>query len=348
MIDRKRIHAQTIKKIITFAAALLFAFIVGGVILLCVGKDPVKAFYWLFNGAFGNAGQLSVTLNKMSIFILCGLSCALGYKCGLINIGAQGQMIMGALGSLVVGLFCENLPTFFVLLISLCAGIVCGALWSAVSGFLKVYFGASEVITTVMLNYIAVLLVDYMTNGPLKDPVSEGAKTKLLLESLWLKSIIPGTKIHAGIVIAVILLIGFGLFFKYSKSGFSVRITGLNPLTARHNGIGVKQNQLLSMAVCGALAGVAGFIEVFGTQHQLISGFATDYGFEGIAVALIGRGHPVGILFGGFLFGAMKAGSNQMQMFGGVPYAMINVIQGLMLIFVIAGPALAALRRRGR
>ena len=348
MIDQKRIHAQTIKKIITFIAALFLAFIVGAVILLCVGKNPVNAFYWLFNGAFGGAGQFSVTMNKMSVYLLCGMSCAFGYKCGLINIGAQGQMVMGALGSCVAGLFCEGLPTVFVLIISLCAGIACGALWAAISGLLKVYFGASEVITTVMLNYIAILLVDYMTNGPLKDPASEGAKTKLLLERFWLKAIIPGTKIHVGIIIAVVLLIIFGLFFKYSKVGFAVRVTGSNVLAARHNGIDVKRNQLLSMAVCGALAGIAGFIEVFGTQHQLISGFATDYGFEGIAVALLGQGHPVGILFSGFLFGAMKAGSNPMQMFGGVPYAMINVIQGLMIIFVIAGPAFTVLKRRGK
>ncbi len=339
---------KRIKKVWTLIAALIFAFAVGAVILLCVGKDPLKTFYWLFNGAFGNTGQVSITLNKMSVFLLCGMSCAFGYKCGLINIGAQGQMVMGALGSCVVGLFCQGLPPVLVLFISVCAGIVCGALWALVAGLLKAGFGASEVITTVMLNYIAILFVEYMTNGPLKDPESDGAKTKLLLEQLWLKTIIPGTKIHVGIIIAVVLLIVFGLFFKYSKAGLSVRITGLNPLAAIHNGIRVKQNQLISMSVCGALAGIAGFIEVYGTQHQLISGFATDYGFEGIAVALLGQGHPLGILFSGFLFGAMKAGGNQMQMFGGVPYAMINVIQGLMLVFVIAGPALAILKQRGK
>ncbi len=346
----KMLHVNpgTIKKVLSIPAAILLSVCVGSLILVCVGKNPIQAFSWMFAGALGNAAQISVTLNKMSVFILCGLSCAAGYKCGLINLGAQGQMIMGALGSCVVGIVCENLPKALVHILAIAAGILCGSLWGALTGALKVCFGANEVITTVMLNYIAILFVDYLTNGPLKDPGMDAAKTQMLKESLWLKNVISGTKIHMGIILSVLLLIAFGLFFKYAKMGFAIRVTGLNLQAARHSGIPVKRYRFWSMALCGATAGLAGFLEVFGTQHQLISGFATEYGFDGIAVALLGQGQPIGILFSSLLFAVMKTGGTQMQMFAGVPYALVGVLQGLMIVFILAVPGVEIWRNNRR
>lgn len=366
MIHSKRLH--------TLAGALvsiLLAFLLGSVLIAAVGGQPLNAYGYMISGAFGSATQLAATLGKTAVLVLCGLACAFAYKCGLINIGAQGQLYMGGLCACAVGLYLGGLvpagaglsagnglsvgsavsagsavsvgavgavgtvPAAVVVVLSFLAGIAGGAAWGALAGWLKVRFGASEVITTVMLNYIALHFLNYLTNGPLKDPTGEAAKSSLLPESYWLPAIFGNSKIHVGICLALLGVVGFGLFFSLTKAGFAMRASGLGPLSASHAGIRVKGQWLVSMAISGALAGLAGAVEVFGTQHQLISGLGAGYGFDGIAVALLGGGSPLGILGSGLLFGAMKTGGSQMQMFGRVPYAIVSVIQGLMIIFVL-------------
>lgn len=372
MIHPKRLH--------TLAGALvsiLLAFLLGSVLIAAVGGQPLNAYGYMISGAFGSAAQLAATLGKTAVLVLCGLACAFAYKCGLINIGAQGQLYMGGLCSCAVGLYLGGLapagdrlfagnelfvgaglsagnglsagsavsagavgavgtvPAAVVVVLSFLAGIAGGAAWGALAGWLKVRFGASEVITTVMLNYIALHFLNYMTNGPLKDPTGEAAKSSLLPESYWLPSLFGNSRIHIGICLALLGVVGFGLFFSWTKAGFSMRAAGLGPLSAVHAGIRVKRQWLASMAISGALAGLAGAVEVFGTQHQLISGLGAGYGFDGIAVSLLGGGSPLGILGSGLLFGAMKTGGSQMQMFGRVPNAIVGVIQGLMIIFVL-------------
>lgn len=331
MIHSKRLH--------TLAGALvsiLLAFLLGSALIAAVGGQPLNAYGYMVSGAFGSATQLAATLNKTAVLVLCGLACAFAYKCGLINIGAQGQLYMGGLCACAVGLYLSGLaPAAVVVVLSFLAGMAGGAAWGALAGWLKVRFGASEVITTVMLNYIALHFLNYLTNGPLKDPIGEAAKSSLLPESYWLPAIFGNSKIHVGICLALLGVVGFGLFFSLTKAGFAMRAAGLNPLSAAHAGIRVKGQWLASMAISGALAGLAGAVEVFGTQHQLISGLGAGYGFDGIAVALLGGGNPLGILGSGLLFGAMKTGGSQMQMFGRVPYAIVSVIQGLMIIFVL-------------
>lgn len=368
MIHPKRLH--------TLAGALvsiLLAFLLGSVLIAAVGGKPLNAYGYMVSGAFGSAAQLAATLNKTAVLVLCGLACAFAYKCGLINIGAQGQLYMGGLCACAVGLYLGGLapvgaelsagspasagvaatgavcmvpaamgvspagavPAAAVVVLSFLAGMAGGAVWGALAGWLKVRFGASEVITTVMLNYIALHFLNYLTNGPLKDPVGEAAKSRLLPENYWLPSLFGDSRIHMGICLALLGVVGFGLFFSLTKAGFAMRAAGLNPLSAAHAGIRVKRQWLASMAISGALAGLAGAVEIFGTQHQLISGLGAGYGFDGIAVALLGGGSPLGILGSGLLFGAMKTGGSQMQMFGRVPYAIVNVIQGLMIIFVL-------------
>ena len=229
----------------------------------------------------------------------------------------------------------EGQPAFIVLIFSFLAGMAGGAFWGGMAGWLKARFGASEVITTVMLNYIALHFLNYMANGPMKDPVGEAAKSRLLNERYWLPVLVPGSKIHLGLLLALMCLAAFALFFSRTKAGFAMRITGQNPKTARHAGIHVSRYWLASMTIAGALAGLAGAVEVFGTQHQLISGLGNGYGFDGIAVALLGGSSSLGLFGSGLLFGAMKTGGSQMQMFGQVPNSIVGVIQGLIIMFVL-------------
>lgn len=329
----KRINPARLRPLFGALISIFLAFLVGSVLIAAIGGRPLEAYRYMLSGAFGNMAALSSTLNKTAVLLLCGLSCAAAYRCGLINIGAQGQLLMGALSAGFAGLCLEGMPAFLVILFSFMAGMAGGAVWGAIAGWLKVRFGASEVITTVMLNYIALHFFYYMINGPLKDPVGEAAKSRLLDERYWLPASVG--KIHLGILLAILCLAAFALFFTRTKAGFAMRITGLNPRTALHAGINVSRQWLISMAISGALAGLAGAVEVFGTQHQLISGFGNGYGFDGIAVALLGGGSSLGLLGAGLLFGAMKTGGSQMQMFGRVPNAIVGVIQGLIIMLVL-------------
>lgn len=331
----KHVNPARLRPLFGALISILLAFIVGSVMIAAIGGHPLEAYGFMVRGAFGNVAAISATLNKTAVLLLCGLSCAAAYGCGLINIGAQGQLLMGALSACFAGLSMEGQPAALVLVVGFLTGMAGGAAWGALAGWLKVRFGASEVITTVMLNYIALHFLNYMINGPMKDPVGEAAKSRLLDERYWLPVLVPGSKIHLGLLIAILCLAAFALFFKCTKAGFAMRITGLNPKTALHAGINISKQWLASMVFSGALAGLAGAVEVFGTQHQLISGLGNGYGFDGIAVALLGGSSSLGLLGSGLLFGAMKTGGSQMQMFGQVPNAIVGVIQGLMIMLVL-------------
>jgi general nucleoside transport system permease protein len=324
--------------------AVALAMILGAVTMLLTGVTiPAvgQAFAALFYGAFGSLSAVSETLTAAAPVTLAGLGVALGFRAGLFNIGAEGQMIFGGMAAVAVGFSLDGLPIFFHLPLALLAGVVAGAIWAAIPGWLKATTGAHEVITTIMLNLIAVQLTNFLLRNPpiqkagRHDPVSETVLQSAELPKLltWLD---PNLRLNAGILITLVMVVVvYWLLFR-TTLGFEFRASGLNPAAARYAGMRSSLIIVAVMAIGGALAGLAGANQVLGVLGRATPGFTGGAGFNAIAVALLGRSHPVGVLLAGILFGALDAGGRQMQVAAGVRIDLIAIIQSLIIVFVAA------------
>ena len=313
--------------------SILLAFAVGALVVILIGESPAVAFSTLLQGAFGSVLSISNTIAKITTLTFCGLSYAFAFRCGLVNIGAEGQMYMGALCAAVVVLKMPG-PGPLVVVVALVAGFVGGGLLGLLVGFLKVRFGANEVITTVMLNYVTMYLVQWAVCGPIQDPNSDAAQTIIFDERYWLPYL-PGTKIHIGVFLMLLSLVFFGVFLWKTRAGFAMQIVGQNNKAAAYAGINVQKNVLLSMFLAGGFGGLGGAVELLGVQHRLLKGLASNYGFDGCAVALLGGNAPVGLLLAGALLGSMKSGGTAMQMFTNVPSSVVDLIRALVIVFVL-------------
>jgi len=323
--------------------AVFTALVVGAAIIFAAGGNPLAADLGLFQGAFGSARALSETTVWATPYIFAGLAVALAFKGGLFNIGAEGQLAFGAVASAWVGyklpeLLGINLPAVLHLPLAVCAGMLAGALWGAIPGWLKARTGAHEVINTIMMNYIALNLTSFLLNGPMKDPnpLNVVARTPLIAESARFPPIFPGFRLHWGFALA---LVAAGLvWWVLGKTtlGFDIRTSGANPDAARYAGVNVRRTIVLSMLLSGLLAGLAGAIEVTGLNYRHELGFSVGYGFDAIAIALLGKTHPLGVVVAALLFGAMRNGATRMQFLTQIPVDVISVIQALILLFVAA------------
>ncbi|MEZ4869848.1 MAG: ABC transporter permease [Caldilineaceae bacterium] len=327
--------------------ALLTALILGAVIMLLFGDDPIKAYQGLFSGAFGSARGWATTVRKMTPLILTGLSVTIAFKAGLFNIGASGQFLMGTVASVAVGINFAGLPMIIHLPLAILAGILGGVLWGAVPGLLKVYTGAHEVIVTIMLNYVAALFAGWtvyaggtqgQTPGPLWDPTARAvSETPDVLETAQIPYIFGAPyRVHWGFVLALLAaLLIWWLIYK-TIIGFEIRTVGQNLKAAKYAGMRVNWTIVLTMMIAGGLAGLAGTIETLGVNHKFAPEFTGAVGFDGITVALLGQTHPIGVVLASFLFGALDAGGAKMQFDSGVSADIIQVIQALVLAFVAA------------
>lgn len=327
--------------------SILLSFLIGALVILMIGESPAAAFSVMVRGAFGSVLGISSTIAKMTTLTMCGLSYAFAFRCGLVNIGAEGQMYIGALCATIVVLKMPG-PGLLVISAALLAGTLGGALFGMLVALLKIRFGANEVITTVMLNYVAMYLVQWAVSGPIQDPSSDAAQTVIFDQSRWL-AYLPGTKINVGVFAMIACLIFFGVFLWKTKAGFALQIVGQNRNAAAYAGISVQKNFLLSMFLAGAIGGLGGTLEVLGVQHRLLKGMASNYGFDGIAVALLGGNSPVGMFLSGILLGAMKSGGSAMQMFTKVPCSVVDLIRAMVIVFVLVNVLrhILAGRRKG-
>lgn len=332
------------------ALAVVTALIIGAVIMLIFGDDPVAAYGGLFSGAFGSGRAWSTTIRKMTPLILTGLSVATAFKAGLFNIGASGQFVMGTVFSVAVGVNFEGLPAWVHLPLALLAGIAGGMLWGAIPGILKVVTGAHEVIVTIMLNYVAALFAGWTVYaggtqgqrpGPLWDPtagaISETADVFPSAQLPWIFG--PPYRVHWGVVLALLVAVLMWWLIFRTTVGFEMRTVGQNPKAARYAGMSVSRMVILAMVLAGGLAGFAGAIETLGLNHKFAPEFSGAVGFDGITVALLGQTHPFGVILAAFLLGAMDAGAAKMQFESGVAADIIQIIQALVLAFV-AAPAI--------
>jgi len=319
----------------------------------------LRSYSALFNGAIGNPERIAdalasgegaalrrafnpflESLTKSVPYIFAGLAVALGFRAGLFNIGAEGQLFMGAVASVYVGFAVKGLPAFIHIPLALGAGALGGAIWGFIPGWLKAKTGGHEVINTIMMNYIAFRLSEYLLRGPLQrpdttNPISPFIETTAQLPRFFDSPI----RFHLGFFIALAAAYGvYWLLFK-TRLGFELRTVGANPNAARYAGMNILLITVLAMSLSGALAGMAGANEVLGVNYTLAPAFSSGYGFDSIALALIGKSHPVGVVLAALLFGTLRNGALQMQIAANVPVDIISVMQALILAF-IAAPAI--------
>jgi ABC-type uncharacterized transport system permease subunit len=304
---------------------------------------PITAYAALIQGSVGSLGAIVNTLVETVPLVLAGLSVALGFKAGLFNIGAQGQFLIGALAAVTVGGAAAGQPPVVAIPLAILAGLIGGAAWGFMPGILKAVSGAHEVVTTIMLNYVAVSVLAWAVSGPLKVPGSASPITHDVGNAAF--PIIIGSNGHLGIVIAIAMVFLIRWLLDRTTLGFEIRTVGSNPDAARYAGMRPKALVVLTMSMCGALAGLAGACIVLGVTHQMTSSFGTTVGFDAIAVALLARSNPIGIVFSGLLFGAMRAGAGLMQIEASIPPELIDVIQASILLFLVIGPVLTRVFR---
>ncbi|NVM99945.1 ABC transporter permease [Arthrobacter sp. SDTb3-6] len=292
-------------------------------------------------------GQLGIfeTLTFATPLILAGLAVTLAFRTGLFNIGAQGQIILGATFAGAVG-FGMHLPPVIHLLVVILAGAIGGAIWGGIAGFLKARTGAHEVIVTIMLNYIAISLVLYLLKNQLKDPNSTNPISPQMDDNAVLPLLLgPNFRVHAGLIIAVLAVIGVSWLLNRSTLGFEYRAIGANPKAARTAGMLVSRGYITVMLISGALAGLAGVAQIAGTEKSLDSEIAGSIGFDAITVALLGRSKPWGTFFAALLFGAFKAGGTSMAVNADVSIDIVAVVQSLIVLFIAAPPLIRSIFR---
>ena len=324
--------------------AVLLAVLIGAIILLVSGANPIEAYAALLRGSFGTTTALGRTLEKATPLIFSGLAVAFAFKAGMFNIGAQGQLLLGAITAAFLGFAIHGLPAFIHMPLALIGGALAGGLYGVIPGALKAYRGAHEVIVTIMLNYIAINITDYLADGPWKDtsPGNIVARTPVIDPSAAIGRLGP---VPIGFIIAILIAcIVWWLLYK-TTIGFEIRMVGLSPDAARYAGIRVARTLILTMVISAILAGIGGAVETQGVVGRFQPGFNTGLGFDGITVAMLGKTHPFGTIPAAILVGAMKAGSSEMQFASGVAKEITDVIQALILFFVAADVIVRTLLR---
>ena len=320
--------------------SILLAFLIGIIIMLVLGANPFTAMKYLFFGAFGNLGNIGTTLTKATPLIFTSLCACFAYRCGVFNLGGEGQFLMGAIVASLIALTTgiDGLPG---ILLCLAAGAVAGGLWGMIPGVLKITRGQNEMIISIMLNYVATLFMGVIYTNWFRD--ASVPQTLPVPDSMKLTRFIPGMRVTTAFLIAL----GVGLIIYYflfnTSKGFQFRAVGLNMTAARFNGFAVKRYILLSFIVSGAIAGLGGSAELLGTQYRLINGFGAGYGFDGVAMALIGQRHPIATVVVAIFFAALRTGSTTMQAATGVPTSVSDIIQALVIVFSVAGLAMVRL-----
>lgn len=319
---------------------MLVALLIGAIMLLILKVNPLTAYAQMVNGAFGSVTGITQTLVKATPLLLVGLGICIAFRASVINIGGEGQIIAGALAATWFPLVFRTWPGWLLIPTTLFVGFSAGAFWGFIPGILKARLKVNEILTTVMMNAIALQLMNLLIRSVLMDPAGITAGTYLaqserLPEQVWLTRLVPQTLLNTGSIIAVGLAVLVYIFLWRTTIGYRIRAVGFNPEAARFAGINVPFNQALSLTLAGGFAGIAGAIEVLGVQHRLLEGITSGYGFSGIVAALFGGLHPLGTIPASILFGGLLVGGDKMQRAVQVPNSLIDAILGLVVLFVV-------------
>jgi simple sugar transport system permease protein len=328
---------------------------IGAFVLLALGANPLEAYIAMAQGAFGSPNAFADTLVKASPLLFVGIGTCIAYRCGVVNIGGEGQIVMGGLFACAVALTFQDAPAFVLVPGGLIAGFIGGALWGGIAGVLQLRFNVDEVLSTIMLNSIAAYIMSYFLSGPIMDPTTLDNAIRIpqtqrlpVASDLW--RWIP-TRFHIGIILGMGMAILAYILLWRTTIGYRIRAVGFNPRASWYAGIAVNRYQLLAFLLSGALAGLGGAVELMGVTHRLFSdgsahGFTGNAGFNGIVAALFGGLHPVGTIPAAILFGALLVGANGLQRTVQVPSAFVTALNGLVVIFVVASRTWSKQTRR--
>ena len=319
--------------------SVLLALVVGGIVIACLGKNPIQGYALLFSGSLGTPQKFASSLVSACPLIFTALAAAFAYRCGVFNLGGEGQFIMGAV-SAIVFLLVTGIEGVLGTVLAILVGTVVGALWAALPGIMKITRGLNEMITSIMLNYVATLFMGFIYTNAFRDggnPQSPSVADSVMLAK------IPGFRIHTGVILAIVLGLVVAYVISKTSFGFKIRAVGLNPLASKVNGFNVKFLVMAAFVISGAIAGMGGAVELLGKQYRLMSGFGSGFGFDGVAIALIAQLNPLASLIVAIFFGALTTGASSMQVGIMVPTAIVEIIRALIIIFSVAGVALIKL-----
>ncbi|MEG1447923.1 MAG: ABC transporter permease [Oscillospiraceae bacterium] len=336
MKSKFHLDAKARDLIVTNFLAIFLGLAVSGLMLLFLGKNPFEAFGILFSSLFRDKYTFADIFVKATPLIFTALAFAFTYKANLYNIGAQGQFYIGAVISAAASLFLEGkVPGFAALIIVLILTVVGGGIWGSFIGYVKARFGANEFLVSMMSTYVALAIMNYLLRTFLMEAKGEYPQTDSIGKSLWLPTFIPGTRLHIGFILAVVVAIGIWILLYKTTLGYRIRVVGYNSNAAHMCGINYKKLYITAFFIAGGLAAMAGFTEVNGVQHMLLQGFNTDIGSAGIGIAILANANPIGIIFAALLFGALKVGGIIMGQMAGIPSSIIELMQGFVMVFVI-------------
>jgi len=346
--------SKTLLPMLVPVGMIFFSFFVGAIIMLIFGYNPIKAYVSLMRGAFvGNLNLTQTLLNSVPL-IFTGLAVAFAFRCGLFNIGAEGQLYLGSLASTYLATTIV-LPAILHVPLILIAGALAGGLWAFLPGILKAKTGSHEVITTMMMSWIGVFFSSYVIRNILKDPRTDLPVSKTIYKSaelIKIDKILPipalkGTRLHIGFFIAILTALLIWYIIKKTTIGYEVRAVGFNPYASEYAGISISKNIILALFISGMLAGLAGSVEIAGLHHKLWDRYSAMYGFTGIAIALLAKNNPIGVIFAAILFGAIQAGGKTMQLDANVPVDMTDILEGI-VIFAVAAEEIIKMFIRAR
>ena len=323
------------------AAAALAALAVASLVLLAIGARPLTTFATILTGPLQDLFGISEILVRAVPLTLVALGVSISFRSGILNIGAEGQMQVGILASTAVALALRSLPGPALLPLALLAGAAAGALWGGLAGWLRARLEVNEILSTVMLNYIAAQLYTFLLRGPMIDPAelmtgSGTPQSQRLPRAAWLDRLVPGTRLHSGLLLALALSFLVWLLLWRTTFGFRLRAAGAERRAARYAGVQVERSLVLAMLLAGGFAGLAGAVEVAGVHHRAIEAISAGYGFAGIVVALFGGLHPAGIVPAAGFFGLMLVGADMTQRKAGVPANMVLVLEGVIILAIVS------------
>ncbi len=317
------------------ALSICIGLVLGTVFVLLGGYNVLEVYSYLIRGSLGSVSALSSTIRWTTAFLLCGIASGIAFKGGMFNMGTEGQLYMGAISATLVGIYCKGLPAIAHIPLCLLAGMVAGAIWASIPALLRVYWNTSEIVVTLMMNYIAInftsfLVKEYfLTTGVFGDSLTTDE-----LAATARFPVFGGSPISFGFILGTLLIIAYILFFTKSKRGFEIKVSGVNPDFAKFSGISVNKVRISVMLMSGMVAGLAGAAEIMGVQGRFLSGFSPDFGTSGMLVALLGNSSGIGIYISAIFMGILKAGSLTLERSAGVSRALAVVIQALIICFV--------------
>ncbi len=327
--------------------SLIAALLISALIVAALGNNPVPVFEALLLSPFSSLSSLGGVLVRLVPLLLSGLAVAVAFRAGVFNLGVEGQLYLGALAAALVGISLDG-PGLVQILCALLAAALAGALWAMIAGALRAYLGANEIVTTIMLNYIALNLTTYLVTGPFRPANANSADSSPIAETARLGTFLPGSRAHVGVFLALAIAVGLWVVLYRTPIGYELRMTGANPRFAEYGGISTRRTILLAMLFSGVLAGVLGGIEVLGVQYRFRSGFSPGYGFDGITVALLARVEPLAMPLAAFLFAVLRSGASTVGLETNVGREVVDVLQAIIILFVTAEGLWSFVRRRRR